>query len=58
MSLLFADDTTAVTAGPDLKTIIQKANSELKKIANWFSSNKMAVNVSKTKFIVFKPKGI
>jgi Reverse transcriptase (RNA-dependent DNA polymerase) len=58
LSLLFADDTAAVTAGPDLKNVIQKANSELKKIANWFRSNKMAVNVSKTKFIVFKPKGM
>jgi hypothetical protein len=32
-------------------------NSELKKVANWFRSNKMAVNTSKTKFIVFRTRG-
>jgi hypothetical protein len=30
---------------------------ELKKLAKWFRANKMAVNVSKTKYIIFKPKG-
>ncbi len=32
-------------------------NSELKKVANWFRSNKFAVNTSKTKFIVFRTRG-
>jgi hypothetical protein len=58
LALLFADDTAGLTAGPDLKTVLKKANVELKKIATWFRANKMAVNVSKTKFIVFKPKGM
>jgi hypothetical protein len=40
---------------PGLK---KKANEELNKIATWLRANKMAVNVSKTKFIVFKPKGM
>jgi hypothetical protein len=54
--LLFADDTVGLTSGPDLKTVIQKANTELQKLSTWFRANKMAVNVSKTKYIVFKPK--
>jgi hypothetical protein len=29
-------------------------NEELRKIANWFRANKMALNVSKPKFIVFR----
>ncbi len=32
-------------------------NTELTKLARWFHSNKMAVNVSKTKFIIFHTKG-
>jgi hypothetical protein len=32
-------------------------NSELKKLANWFMCNKMAVNTLKTKFIIFRTKG-
>jgi len=32
-------------------------NSELQKIANWFRSNKMAINTAKTKFIVFRTRG-
>ena len=30
---------------------------KIQKIANWFRSNKMAVNVSKTKYILFRPRG-
>jgi hypothetical protein len=30
---------------------------KLQKIANWFCSNKMALNASKTKFIVFRTRG-
>ena len=32
-------------------------NSELQKIANWFRSNKMAVNISKAKYVIFRTKG-
>jgi hypothetical protein len=57
LTLLFADDTAGLVSGPELRPLMQKANSELQKIAAWFRANKMAVNVSKTKFIIFKPKG-
>jgi hypothetical protein len=57
LSLLFADDTACLTTGPDLKAVIDKANAELQKLSMWFRANKMAVNVSKTKYIIFKPKG-
>ena len=32
-------------------------NSEINKLANWFRANKMAVNISKTKYIIFHTKG-
>jgi Reverse transcriptase (RNA-dependent DNA polymerase) len=58
LTLLFPDDTACLIAGPDIKEVIRKANTELQKLANWFRANKMAVNVLKTKYIIFKPKGI
>jgi hypothetical protein len=56
LTLLFADDTAGLVSGPELRPLIQKANLELQKIGTWFRANKMAVNVSKTKYIIFKPK--
>jgi hypothetical protein len=56
LSLLFADDTACLTSGPILKDVIRTANLELRKLSQWFRANKMAVNVSKTKYIIFKPK--
>ncbi len=44
-------------ADVDLGTLITRANTELKKIALWFRVNKMAVNIGKTKFIVFHNRG-
>jgi hypothetical protein len=55
LSLLFADDTACLTSGNNLKDVIKKANVELQKLSQWFRANKMAVNVSKTKYIIFKP---
>ena len=46
---LFADDTSC--------QLIAFTNTELHKLANWFKSNKMAVNISKTKYIIFRTKG-
>jgi hypothetical protein len=56
-SVLFADDTAGFGQGKNLKDLTIYVNGELKKIANWFRSNKMAVNTSKTKFIIFRTRG-
>ncbi len=32
-------------------------NQELQKISTWFRANKMAVNTSKTKYIIFRTRG-
>jgi hypothetical protein len=55
--LMFADDTSCLTAGPKLPDLIEKANIEIQKVANWFRSNKMAINTSKTKVVIFHTKG-
>ncbi len=53
---MFADDTFSAASGHDLPHLINHINSEVNKIAVWFRANKMAVNTSKTKFIIFHPK--
>ena len=53
-SVLFADDTVSLAKGRNLRELTVYVNEELCKIANWFRANKMALNVSKTKFILFR----
>ncbi len=40
-----------------LRELTLSVKTELQKIANWFRANKMAINASKTKFIVFRTRG-
>ena len=54
---LFADDTSCLAEHSNLNELIAFTNTELHKLANWFKSNKMAVNISKTKYIIFRTKG-
>jgi hypothetical protein len=56
-SVLFADDTTGLGKEKNLRDLTAYMNNELQKIANWFRSNKMAINITKTKFIVFRTRG-
>ena len=58
LTVLFADDTAGLKSGLNLDELITNVNIEVNKLANWFRANKMAVNVSKTKYIIFKPKGV
>jgi hypothetical protein len=57
LKLLFADDTCALHSDKNYNDLINFANSELKKILQWFSANKLAVNVQKCKYIVFHNRG-
>ncbi|KAI3388285.1 hypothetical protein SNEBB_000504, partial [Seison nebaliae] len=52
---LFADDTSASIAGPDLNILIDEVNNELDKLSMWFIANRMAINVTKTVFMIFGP---
>jgi len=54
---LFADDGTCLAKSKNLLELVNFVNNELQKIANWFLSNKMAINTSKTKFILFRTQG-
>ena len=57
LSRLFANDTACTASHSNLDTLINLADSEIQKIANWFRANKMAVNISKTKYIIFHGRG-
>jgi len=56
-STLFADDGSCLAKHKNLNDLILYVNVELQKISNWFLANKMAINTSKTKFILFRTKG-
>jgi hypothetical protein len=57
LTLMFADDTFTLKSGTDLNTLILTVNNEINKIAIWFRANKLAVNINKTKYIIFRMKG-
>ena len=50
LTFLFADDTSGLIFGKNLQELIHKMNTEINKNANWFRANKIAVNISKTKY--------
>jgi hypothetical protein len=51
------DDTAGLASGDNLPELFNSVNIEIKKIARWFRANKMAVNVGKTKYIIFHTRG-
>ena len=55
--VLFADDTSLFHAHTDFDTLIEEINEELQKITTWFHANKLSLNIKKSNFIIFLPKG-
>ena len=51
--ILFADDTTIFYSGKNITEVFKKVNSELPKLKNWFIANKLSLNTTKTKYILF-----
>ncbi len=56
-TFMFADNTSAFKSGKNLRTLSTQMNEEINKMAIWFRANRMAVNVMKTKYIVFHTRG-
>jgi hypothetical protein len=52
-TVLFADDTTGLDSDSNLHNLLTRVSTELTKLADWFLSNRMAINVNKTKYIIF-----
>jgi hypothetical protein len=55
-TFLFANDTSCLAEHKNLHTLITYVNTELQKLAVWFKANKMAVNVNKTNYIIFRTR--
>ena len=57
--IMYADDTTLVSHlenfGPvnDINTLEQEINKEISKVNTWLLSNKLLLNVAKSKFMIF-----
>ncbi len=53
-SSLFADDTMLTKSMSNVDNLNDIANNELIKVSNWFKANKLSLNISKTKFMIFR----
>ena len=52
-AILFADDTSLHMNDKNLRELESRANKELKEVERWFRTNKMFLNVKKTKYMLF-----
>jgi hypothetical protein len=54
---MFADDTFCAKSDSNLDTLMWYINGKINKMAVWFRANKLAVNVNKTKYMIFHTVG-
>ena len=52
--VLYADDTNAFYSNSCLKTLSSTMQNEMNKVVKWLNANKLSINSSKTKFVIFK----
>ena len=52
----FADDTNLLYSNISLKRINKYINQDLMLIVHWLRANRISMNVSKTKIVLFRPK--
>jgi len=54
--LIYADDTTTIYFDSDPSLLNSKINNDLINICHWCNVNKIAINLNKTKYMIFNPK--
>ena len=52
-STLFADDTTICSSDSDFTTLITRTNTELTKLEDWMTANRLTINANKTEMLLF-----
>ena len=52
----FADDTTILTSGATLEIATNRMNKSLERVDKWFKRNKLKLNPSKTRYMIFNSK--
>ena len=57
-AFLFADDSTLQSSSRNISELIISGNRELEKVSLWIQSNKLTLNVSKTKYMIFHNKNM
>ena len=53
-AIMFADDTNLFLTHTDISYLFEMANRQLERINQWFISNKLSPNLSKTKYSFFQ----
>uniref|UniRef100_A0A672GUJ2 Reverse transcriptase domain-containing protein n=1 Tax=Salarias fasciatus TaxID=181472 RepID=A0A672GUJ2_SALFA len=51
--ILFADDTTLYYAGDNINEVLEIVEKEFQNVIKWFNANKLSLNISKTKYMIF-----
>ena len=54
--VLYADDINAFHSDKCLQTLANTMQGEMSKVTKWLNANKLSINTSKTKFIIFESK--
>ena len=55
MEVMFANDTNLFLSHRNIDTLFAIMNVELENVSTWFRSNKLSLNVNKTKWSLFHP---
>ena len=50
---MFADDTNLFISDSNIKNVFGGMNEELRKVATWFKTNKLSLNISDAKYSLF-----
>ena len=53
--VMFADDTNLFISGINVDDLFSDMNCKLNKIFLWFKTNKLSINLTKTKYSLFHP---
>ena len=55
---LYADDTGLFLTNQSLSLLLRNTNKELEKVSKWFNANKLTLNTTKTRYMIFKQKNM
>ena len=53
LAILFADDTNLILTHENFGSLIKEPNTGIAKTSDWFQTNKLSLNVTKSNFIIF-----
>lgn len=54
--IFYSDDTNALFSGTSLQVLEHKTNAWLEHLSSWLRVNKIQLNATKTRYIIFQPR--